>query len=352
MTRFILPCRITPALLLAATLSCAEVQDSASDGRRAAERDLVVMTWNLEWFYDEHAGDNYAELAREQSAPSRQAWDWRRDAIADSIAQAKPDVVAVQEIENQRVLFYLARAIERRHQIEYSVAFAEGTDYFTEQDVGFLYLGDLDLVRLSRYQPTRSMRESDRYGNVSKHLEAVFEIPVGDSVQRVTVMTMHLRARAQAATARTRQARLLHAWLAERIAAAGNVIVLGDANSDSTDYPAQQGSDVAALSGFDTPSSDDDLVDLVGDLPPAERRTHLLEEKHYDRILVSSALMHDDPQRADLVFESIERPRELAVRGDGVDAPEQHWDRYWEMPENQRDLSDHWPVVARFSVRQ
>lgn len=310
-----------------------------------------MMTWNLEWFYDEHTGDNYADLAREQSAPSRQAWDWRRDAIADSIATAKPDIVAVQEIENQRVLFYLARAIERRHQIKYSVAFAEGSDYFTEQDVGFLYLNDLDLVRLSRYQPTRSMRETERFSNVSKHLEAVFGIPAGDSVERVTVMTMHLRANAQAATIRTRQARLLHAWLAQRIAAGENVIVLGDANSESTAYPAEAGSDIAALSGFDTSSTDDDLVDLAGDLPAAERQTHLLEGKHYDRILVSPALMHDHPERADLVFKSIERPRELAVRG-GVDTPAQHWDRYWEMPENQRDLSDHWPVVARFSVSQ
>lgn len=347
----LLPYLLAAGSLLAATVSCASAEDNTSDSRDTLDDHLVVMTWNLEWFYDEHAEDNFSDLAREQSAPSRQAWDWRRDAIADSIAKAKPDIVAMQEVENQRVLFYLARAIERRHQMKYSVAFAEGTDYFTEQDVGFLYGPDVDLVRLSRYQPTRSMRDTERFSSVSKHVEAVFEVPVENSVEQVTVMTMHLRARSQAAAIRTRQARSVHAWLADRIAAGEDVIVLGDTNSESTAYPAEEGSDMAALSGFDTPSADDNLIDLGRELPVGERQTHLLDGRQYDRILVSPSLTDDDPQRGDLVFESLERPRELAVRGDGVDTPEEHWDRYWEMPEDQRDLSDHWPLVARFSVK-
>lgn len=346
----LLPYLLIAGIVLAATISPVSAQDDTSDSGRTADGDLVVMTWNLEWFYDEHRGDNFSDLAREQSAPSRGAWNWRRDAVADSIAKAKPDILAVQEIENQRLLFYLARAIERRHQIKYSVAFAEGSDYFTEQDVGFLYRPNIDLLRLSRYQQTRSMRETNRFSNVAKHVEAVFEVPIGDSVEQVTVMTMHLRARAQAIAVRTRQARLVHAWLADRIAAGENVIALGDANSESTAYPAEDGSDMAALSGFDTPSTDDDLIDLGRELPIDQRQTHLLGGKHYDRILVSQALLEDDPNRADLVFEVIERPRELAVQGD-VDSPEEHWDRYWDLAEDERDLSDHWPLVARFSVK-
>ena len=41
-----------------------------------------IMTWNLEWFYDEHVDDNYSQLAKEKSAPSRHDWEWRRDAVA------------------------------------------------------------------------------------------------------------------------------------------------------------------------------------------------------------------------------------------------------------------------------
>lgn len=348
---FLLPYLLAASLILAATVSCASAQDQEAGNGGNLDGDLVVMTWNLEWFYDEHTGDNFADLAREQSAPSRESWNWRRDAIADGIAKAKPDILAVQEVENQRVLFYLALAIERRHQIKYSVAFAEGTDYFTEQDVGFLYRNDLDLVRLSRYQQTGSMRETHQFSNVSKHAEAVFEVPVGDTVAQVTVMTIHLRARAQATAIRTRQARSVHAWLADRVAAGENVIVLGDVNSESITYPAEEGTDMAALSGFDTLSTDDDLIDLGRDLPVGERQTHLLEGKHYDRILVSESLVEDDPGRTDLVFSSIERLRELAVQGERVDTPEEHWDRYWETAADQRDLSDHWPIVARFSVK-
>jgi endonuclease/exonuclease/phosphatase family metal-dependent hydrolase len=335
-------------------VSRVSAQDNTRDNAapaRASNDDFVVSTWNLEWFFDEFTGDNFGDLPKQQSAPSRADWNWRRDAVAEALSKIEPDVAAFQEIEGQRVLFYLTGALRRAHSMQYRIGFVEGADYFTEQDVGFLYRNGTDMTRIARYEQSRSMFESDQFRNVSKHAEAVFEVPVGDRVEQVTVMTVHFRAGAETVDIRTRQARLVHAWLATRIAAGENIIVLGDTNSEETHYPPRPGSDIGALAGLDTPATDDDLVDLGQYLPADQRRTHLLPGKHFDRILVSRALIEDQPNRADLVFDSVTRRDDVAVRGDGIDPRDQHWDGYWKMDPAQRDISDHWPLVARFKVK-
>lgn len=323
---------------------------AAEPAGRTSGDDFTVATWNLEWFYDDAGGDNYSKLAREQSARDRNAWNWKRDAVAEAIAALEPDVVAFQEIEGQRVLYYLTQALGRLGATPFRIGFVEGSDYHTEQDVGFLVRRGTDITRIARYEQSRAMFESDQFHNVAKHAEIVVDVPVGDGVETVTIMTVHFRAREEAVEPRTRQARLIHAWLRDRIAAGENIIVLGDTNSETTELPAPGGSDLAALTGRDTPGDADDLVDLHRFLDPADRRTHLLDGKQYDRILVSPSLIEDAPGREDLVFESIAVRRDLAVR-QGIDSPETHWDKYWETAPAERDTSDHWPVVARFSVK-
>ena len=66
--------------------------------------------------------------------------------------------------------------------------------------------------------------------------------------------------------------------------------------------------------------------------------------------MVSKSLLQDDPSRPDLVFESIEVLPELAIQGE-ADVPEEHWEQYWKLPADQRDLSDHFPVQATFQVQ-
>jgi endonuclease/exonuclease/phosphatase family metal-dependent hydrolase len=321
---------------------------SSIDQPRKSTDDFVVATWNLEWFFDEYQEDNFSKLAKEQSAPSRTDWAWKRDAVADAIAELRPDVVAFQEIEGQRALFYLTRSIESRHQAKYRVGFVEGTDYYTEQDVGFLTRSGSDLTRIARYEQSRTMFESAQYSNVSKHAEAVCDVPVGNGVEKVTIVNVHFRAGSDNASTRTKQARLVHAWLAERIANGENIIVLGDTNSDETSYPPLDGTDIAALAGLETPQRDDDLIDLGQYLSAEKRRTHLLPNRHFDRILVSRSLVEDDPNREDLVFHSIARREDLSIRGKGIDPQDDHWNGYWKMSAKERDISDHWPVVAVF----
>ena len=77
---------------------------------------------------------------------------------------------------------------------------------------------------------------------------------------------------------------------------------------------------------------------------------HLLPGRKFDRILVSRSLLEDDPNKKDIALKSVAIRKDLAIQG-SVDEQEQHWEHYWEMPEDERDLSDHLPVIATFEVR-
>ncbi len=337
---------------------------AALSSRSVPEADsFTVMTWNLEWFFDDFDGDNFSKLAKDQTAPSRAQWDWKRDAVAASIHSLQPSVVALQEIEGRRVLWYLAKAMERNHAMSYREICIEGDDVFTEQDVGFIYRSDTDDGKsnspeaiqveptlASVFGRTAAMKRDDLMADVSKHLAVEYEIVRGDDTERVTVFNLHLRAREEAIAVRTKQARTVHAWLASKIRAGENVIVLGDFNAEDTTIPAEPTSDMAAVCGLDTGDSDDDLVDLLDRLPIKSRQTHLLSGKAFDRILVSPSLLIDDPNRVDLVLAKFERLPELNVKG-SVDVPQEHWDSYWQISDDNRDISDHWPLMATFDFK-
>lgn len=316
---------------------------------------LSVLSWNLEWFFDDDAGDNFSKLAKEQSAPSRAAWNWKRDEVAQSIASANPQIAGLQEIEGRRAIWYLTRAITRNHSETFRELSIDGTDVFTEQDVGFVYrpqTGSLLIHPLAQtfFGRSAAMRADDRYGDVSKHMAVEFEVKLGDAVERLLIVNLHLRAKAEGSAIRTKQARTVHAWLADKVAAGENVLVLGDFNTETNRWPAPAGSDMHAATGKDTPDEGDDLVDLHAFLPVADRQTHLIPGKSFDRILASPSLMVDAPNRVDLCFDKIVLLRELSVRGD-VDAIDDHFNNYWNLDPATRDISDHWPIMATFQMR-
>ncbi len=129
-----------------------------------------------------------------------------------------------------------------------------------------------------------------------------------------------------------------------------HLIVLGDFNTEQRSDETRDDSDLGILSGRETDRTDDDLVDLNLRLPPGDRQTHLLDGRQFDRIFCSPSLVTDDPGRRDLTFRSIEVRRDLSIQGQPDDS-QLHWENYWEIPADQRDLSDHYPVIATFEVR-
>jgi endonuclease/exonuclease/phosphatase family metal-dependent hydrolase len=307
---------------------------------------LVVATWNVEWFFDDNRADNQSDLARQQSAPSAEDWQWKVENVARVVAAIRPHILALQEVENRRVLADLTAHLRREFDLEYRVAFAQGADRTTEQDVAFLYLGGL--VRYSRREQTREMFESNNYHNVQKHLFAEFAWRDGEEEERLWVLTAHLRAGPDEHDVRRRQARLLHEWVTPGLVQGHNVMLLGDWNTEVPCDAADGGNDLGILRGFETQDEADDLADLHLRLPENQRSTHITR-KQYDHILVGPSLLDDAEGRRDLVLRTVSRSRQGVVRGDGADR--RHFEDYYSIAAEERDVSDHYPVVAEFTAK-
>ena len=336
-----------------AAAACAAVLWAAASAVPArgdeAPETLRVMTWNVEWFFDDFRGDNRSDIAREQSPPDRAAWEWKRDAVAASIAAIEPTIIALQEVEDRNAMFALRDTLREQHQLSYRVAFIDGFDLGTEQDVAILFRSGL--VEFSRREQSSEMFASAEFYNLSKHLFGRFEWQTADGrTESLLLLTVHLRARAEAADLRRRQAKLGHRWLAAAVAARENVILLGDMNVESSyGQPSADDDGIELLAGKGTPSPEDDLRDLHEFLPADRRRTHMILPRQFDRVLVSPPLLEDAPGRVDLVFKSVRVATEATVRG--TPAGPEHWEDRYDGDLAQRDVSDHYPVVVDFDFR-
>ena len=307
--------------------------------------EVTVATWNLEWFFDDQQADNLTPLSRAQSAPSEAEWHWKRDRVAEVIAEVKPTILALQEVENRRVLRELTQQLKSQYQLQYRIAFVEGWDTYTEQDVAILYQSGL--VQYSRHEQSRDMYESKKFYNVSKHLVGHFRWQVGDQTEELTLVNVHFRASEKGALLRQRQAKLIRHWINPHLQRGSNVIVLGDLNSEENCQHPDTDCEVGLLCGRSQQGAVP-LADLHRHLPPGKQATHMIG-KQFDRILVSPSLQQDDDKKRDLVFDSIRSGKDLVVRGDKADT--EHRDIYYKIPQHERDISDHYPLIARFKTK-
>lgn len=308
---------------------------------------LIVATWNLEWFYDDHTGDNFQDLPQQQAAPTAADWEWKLDGVAKVIAEIKPTILALQEVENRRVLFYLTRKLKNDYGLDYSVAFVEGDDYFTEQDVAVL--AQSGLVGFAFKRQTKEMFASNNYYNLSKHLFCQFEWTQGDKKVELLLINVHFRAGPEAAPLRVRQARLIQHWIGDTVKAGRHVIVLGDINTDETYETTTPSGDLGILRGLNTPATNDDLTDVFVNYQGASKETHLIH-KQFDHILATPSLTQGAAPGRGYQLSSVAIRRDLVLRGSGQD--QEHLDKYWQIPAAERDISDHYPVVAEFESRR
>ncbi len=251
---------------------------------------LTVATWNVEWFFDNNPGDNHGDLAKKMAAPSYQEWQWRLEQVARVIAEMKPTILSMQEVENRDVLYQLCRVLEQKHGIKYHIAYIPGYDFGTEQQVVFLYRNGL--VEYSRREQTAEMFASGRYYNLSKHIFARFEWGQGEDQESLLVVGVHFKATPESAEVRQKQARLLRHWLEPHLDGRTNVIAIGDFNPDTSFDDEKPGSEMFELRKPTEASSE--MVDLTGTLQPNDRMTHMID-KAFDRILVNQSLMDDEP---------------------------------------------------------
>lgn len=295
----------------------------------AQEETLRVATWNLEWFFDADTSDNPTMLARSQSAPDQTEFDERVDAFTDAVQAINPTIIALQEIENRKVVQELANRLQEKHNLAYQVAFVQGRDTATEQDVAFLVKQGIPFNQ-SRFSFSGFAGNSD-YKDLTKHLK--LEVTING--EEMTLVTVHLITRL---SDRLKQAKTLRAWTEEMVAA-NNLIILGDFNTGLRFQEVTPGSDIGIIRGFQTSTTADDLFDTHQLLNP--RQTHV-SGGEFDHILISPLLI--DESGLDLSL--VEVRRDLAIRGAADTVPGVD---YALLPEEQ-DLSDHFPVVATFSV--
>lgn len=307
---------------------------------------LVVATWNVEWFFDHDTGDNRSDLAKKLSAPSADEWRWRLKGVAAAIARMRPGILALQEVENQQVLYELCQQLRQEHGLSYRDAFIQGRDFYTEQDVAVLWHSGL--TEYARKVTSRAEYEDPRFHSIPKHIVGRFQWGEGAEAQRLTLVNVHLRAMSENAEIRMRQARLLRRWFDDQIRRGENVIVLGDINTDEKYAETAVDREVGILRGLASPEAGQHLIDLHKFVSPSKRYTHLIF-RQFDRILVTNSLLQDEPGRRDLVFRSVQVRHDLAVQGEKQD--EDHWDIYYDIPQRERDLSDHYPVVAEFELK-
>jgi endonuclease/exonuclease/phosphatase family metal-dependent hydrolase len=254
----------------------------------------------------------------------------------------------LQEIEGKTVLHDLVNQLKDAHRMTYRIAFVEGFDGSTEQDVGILFQNGC--VDYSRREQNTKMFESRMFYSLSKHLFANFEWDANGRTEKLTILNVHLRAREEAAKERQQQSKLAHYLLRNQIAAGENILLLGDMNLESKAGVTMKDDDgIENLLGHSTPSADDDLIDLHTKLAGDKARTHLVLDRQFDRILVSRSMIEDEPSVKDWVFEKIEVLPDVAIRGN--DPVTDHWEKRYIKPIEQRELSDHFPVMATFLLK-
>jgi endonuclease/exonuclease/phosphatase family metal-dependent hydrolase len=317
-----------------------------SGSLRADERPekVTIATWNLEWFFDNYLGDNSAEIAKQESAPSREEWNWKLTEVARVVAEMQPTILCLQEVESRRIAATLAKRLREDHKLNYKVAFIEGEDFFTEQDVAVLSLSGL--VEFSRREQTQEMRKTKDFYQIQKQLFCRFEWGTGADKEALLLLNLHLRAMDKGQTIRQRQARLARHYLNDAICRGENVVVIGDLNSDESFEETTRTNDIGILRGLDTTDANDDLTDLHHYLAPDRRNTHLIG-KQFDRILVSRSLIPEKSVFGRLKFKEVRLYREAVIRGKEQD--KDHMNVFWTIPQEERDVSDHYPLLAEFA---
>jgi len=312
-----------------------------------APESLTIATWNLEWFFDDFKANNRSDVAKDQSSPSKEEWQWKLYTTAAAIAKFQPTILAVQEIEDRSVMQAMAKALKENHNLQYRVAFIDGFDSGTEQDVAILYRSGL--VEYSRREQTQEMFESKEYYNLSKHMFARFEWQTHGRTESLVVLVVHMRATADAADLRRKQSKLAYAWMKAGIDAGENRMILGDFNVEELAGEAtEEGDGMFDLLGKRTASESDDLFDLLETISLEKRKTHLILDKQFDRILVSKPMLATTPGPG-IKFQSIEVLSQHNIRGKEADLD--HWDTRYTKEQAERDISDHHPVMATFDFR-
>ncbi len=234
-----------------------------------------VATFNGEFLFDGAGDEGEATFPWKGDPTAARA---HRDAVAAVVRSLDADLVLMPETEDLATLQMLVD--ESLADLGYEAVLVDGRDSFTGQDVGLL--SRLPVEAAGRTDERVPVGVSDQRYGVSKNLWARVTMPDGTPV---TVIGVHFLARPDDVERRDRrnaQAEVIRQLVAAEVAAGRQVIALGDFNDFDEAALDRRGSvpitDVMATVKRAGPGPDDDLVNVLGDVPQAERFTSF-----YDR---------------------------------------------------------------------
>jgi len=309
-----------PAADTKAEAAPAEAEAKAPPKEEKKEGVITVGTFNLAWAHD-HIGDG-PKAAEQNRAKTKADWHWKVKAIAELIAEARPDIIALHELGGSDEADDIVTAIKELKGPGYEWAHQDSEDSVNGHQTAIL----------SRF----SMSNERRFNiHLRRHLAAEVELPNGD---KVTLIAVHAPegSRKNAMSARRKQVRAL-LRMVKKIRKERPVIVLGTFGSNIA--PSDDGYDESAvgmLAGADTSTDSDDCDDssAVGAVGNTTSNELLA-----DRILGCGISL----------FTARTFGADKIVREE-VDP----WDKPWpEVPVDKpphRDVSDHFMVIAEIKL--
>lgn len=271
-------------------------------------RSIRIASQNLHRLFD-----TQNDPGTDDDTPTVAALEVQLDKLARQIVSAlgSPEVVAVQEVENEEILEELAVAVSSLDpQVSYQAFVLDGNDP-SGLDVGFLVKTDVDTSGLEQLGAGASFSHGGRtYDTWDRPpLLLDLEIPASAGGGDLVVVVVHLRSMLGidgdnadfVREKRAAQSEWLADWVQVRQQSrpGDRLLILGDFNAyqfsdgyvdvigEITGRPDSQGAMIPPTIIVDPP-----LDDLVFDLPKAERYSFVLDgtAAALDHALVSAAL--------------------------------------------------------------
>lgn len=238
-----------------------------------------IATFNGEFLFDGEGDEGAATFPWKGDPAKARA---HRAAVGAVIRQLDADVILVPESENLRALELLIA--EALPDLGYTPTLVDGRDTFTGQDVGIL--SRIPIESAGRTEERASVGVSDATYGVSKNVWARLTL----AGRPTTLVGVHFLARPDDRARRDRreaQAEVIRRLVARESAAGREVVVLGDLNDFDESTLDRAGSvpitDVLALIKEAGPGPDDDLINVLADVPQSKRFTAFYDRNRNDQ---------------------------------------------------------------------
>lgn len=263
------------------------------------------MAINTEWTWT-GSEEPEGSLCGEKATKKREWWcfispeEYQEDVekIAKHILASNVSVVALSEIESEKVASDIADKIKDISRQEWKAIFIKGRDHATGQDVAIMANSDVDVQEVTNFSSSDApyLKNKEHYKRPSKILGAKLSYG-GDSYY---VITAHLISKAGANdTKRLKQATAIRKIISKKDSTDTYVLVLGDLNDTPGTPPLK-----CIKSGKECTAKGLSSVSVLQQTAPkgAYSYTYKGERQLIDHILVEEGLTGSDYQAQNVEF--------------------------------------------------